>query len=150
MLTGTGLKPGACEHVCVHTENWSSGAHIRTRLKLRARECVQPDWSPGVLTGTGLILGAQECRHNQTENQLSGAHTNHIEQGAREHAWEPGVAGGVRSTKDRDMPALEVRAGTLAVGCTSWDAAGFLVAPTETELKLPRELSGERTAISLF
>ena len=88
-----------------------------------------------MLTGTGLILGAQECRHNQTENQLSGAHTNHIEQGAREHARELGAAGGVRSTKDRDVPALEVRAGTLAVGRTSWDAAGFLAAPMETELE---------------
>ena len=34
-------------------------------------------------------------------------------------------AGGVRNTKDRDSPALEVRAGTPAVGCTSWDAVGF-------------------------
>ena len=63
---------------------------------------------------------------------------------------EPGVAGGVRSTKDRDVPALEVRAGTPAVGRTTRDAAGFLAAPTETELKWPRELSGEWTAISLF
>ena len=73
-----------------------------------------------------------------------------LKQGAREHVWELGVAGGVRSTNDRDVLALEVRAGTQAVGCTSWDAAGFLAALTETELKWPRELSGERTAISLF
>ena len=31
----------------------------------------------------------------------------------------------VRSTKDGDAPALEVRAGTLAVGHTSWYAVGF-------------------------
>ena len=52
------------------------------------------------------------------------------------------VAGGVRNTKDRHLLALEVRAGM--------PAAGFLVAPTETELKRPEKLSGEWTAISLF
>ena len=36
-----------------------------------------------------------------------------------------GAAGSVRSTKDRDMPALEVRAGTPGVGRTAWDAAGL-------------------------
>ena len=46
-----------------------------------------------------------------------------------------GAAGGVRSKKDRDEPALEVRAGIVAVGSTTWDAAGLLAAPTETELK---------------
>ena len=35
------------------------------------------------------------------------------------------VAGGVRNTKDRDAPAMEVRAGTLGVGCTARDAAGL-------------------------
>ena len=60
------------------------------------------------------------------------------------------MAGGLRSTKDRDVPALEARAGRVVVGCTSWDAVGFLAAPMETELKWPGELSGERTAISLF
>ena len=54
----------------------------------------------------------------------------------------PLVAGGVRNTKDRDMPALERRAGMMA--------AGFQAAPTETELKRPEELSGEQIAISLF
>ena len=73
-----------------------------------------------------------------------------LKQGAGEHAWELGAAGGVRSTKDRDLPAMEVRTGTMAVWCKSRDAAGFLAAPTETELKWPRELSGELTAISLF
>ena len=34
------------------------------------------------------------------------------------------AAGGVRNTKDRDMPALDVRAGMLGVGLTSRDAAG--------------------------
>ena len=63
---------------------------------------------------------------------------------------ELGAAGGVRSTKHRDVGALEVRAGTPGVGRTTWDAAGFLAALTETELKWPGELSGEQTAISLF
>ena len=57
------------------------------------------------------------------------------------------VAGGVRNTKDRHVPALEVRAGTPAVRRTTPDAAGFLAAPTETELKRPGRLSGEQTAI---
>ena len=35
------------------------------------------------------------------------------------------AAGGVRDTKDRDMPALEVRAGTLSVVHTSRDAGGL-------------------------
>ena len=63
---------------------------------------------------------------------------------------ELGAAGGVRSSKDRDLSALEARAGRVAVGCMSWDAAGFLAAPMETELVWPGELSGEWTAISLF
>ena len=50
--------------------------------------------------------------------------------------------GRVRNTKDRDMPALEVR--------VEMPAAGFLAAPRERELKWPEELSGEQTAISLF
>ena len=62
----------------------------------------------------------------QTENRSSGAHTRaRLKLGAREHAWEPGVAGGVRSTKGRDVPALEVRTGGTAVGRTTWDAVGF-------------------------
>ena len=35
------------------------------------------------------------------------------------------VARGVGNTKDRDAPALEVRAGTPGVGCAAWDAAGL-------------------------
>ena len=35
------------------------------------------------------------------------------------------AAGSVRNTKDRDMPALEVRAGMPTVGHTSRDAAGL-------------------------
>ena len=77
-------------------------------------------------------------------------HATTLKQGAQERAWEPGAAGGVRSTKDRDVLALEVRAGTQAVGRTSQVAAGFLAAPIETELKWPRELSGEWPVISLF
>ena len=111
------------------TENRSSGAHTRTRLKSGARErtCNQTeDGSSGVLTETGLKPGGQE------------------------HTREPGAAGDVRSANDRDVPALEARTGRVAVGCTSQDTAGFLAAPTETQLKWPGELSGERTAISLF
>ena len=73
-----------------------------------------------------------------------------LKQGARDCPWEQGAAGSVRSKKDRDVLALEVRAGRAAVGRTMWDAAGFLAALTEPELKWPRELSGERTTISLF
>ena len=58
-----------------------------------------------------------------------------LKQGAQECVRELEAAGGVRNTKDRDVPALEVRAGRVAVGHTTWDAAGFLAAPTETELK---------------
>ena len=36
-----------------------------------------------------------------------------------------GAAGGIRNTKDRDAPALEVRAGMPGVGRTSRDAAGL-------------------------
>ena len=35
------------------------------------------------------------------------------------------MAGSVRNTKDRDAPALKVRAGTPGVGRTSRDAAGL-------------------------
>ena len=38
---------------------------------------------------------------------------------------EPRVAGGVRNTKDRDAPALEVRAGTKGAGRISRDSAGL-------------------------
>ena len=88
---------------------------------------------------------------NQTENRRSGVRANHTETGSSgAHTWEPGVAGSVRSTKDRDMLALGVRAGRVAMGCTTWVAVGFLAALTETELKWPEELSAEQTAISLF
>ena len=60
------------------------------------------------------------------------------------------MAGGVRNIKDRDVKALEVRAGTPAVGCTTRDAIGFLITPTEIGLKRPGQLSGERTVISRF
>ena len=63
---------------------------------------------------------------------------------------ELGTAGGVRSTKDKDVPALEARAGRVAVGPTTQDAVGFSAAPMETELEWPGELSGELTLISLF
>ena len=46
------------------------------------------------------------------------------------------MAGGVRNTKDRDAPALEVRAGTPGVGRTSRDAAG-LSSTNRTELNWP-------------
>ena len=45
--------------------------------------------------------------------------------------WEPAwggwrlAAGGVGNTKDRDVPALEVRAGTPGVGRIAWDVAGL-------------------------
>ena len=51
-------------------------------------------------------------RVNQTETELRSA-------------WAWLAAGGVRNTKDRDEPTLEVRAGTPAVGRTCRDAVGF-------------------------
>ena len=64
--------------------------------------------------------------------------------------WGQLAADGIRNTKDRDVLALELRAGMPAVGRTTQDAAGFSAAPTETELKRPEVLSGEQTAISLL
>ena len=55
----------------------------------------------GVLTGSRLRLGTL------------GARTGWL------------VAGADRNTKDRDAPALEVRAGMPGVAHTSWDAAGL-------------------------
>ena len=83
---------------------------------------------------------AQECKHDQTENWRSRTQENHTatgSSGAREHAWELGAVGSVGSTNYRDQLALEVRAGTQAVGSTSRVTAGFLAAPIETELKWP-------------
>ena len=65
------------------------------------------------------------------------------------HGNQGWLAGCVRNTKDRDVWALKVRAGRAAVGCKTQDAAGFLAALTETELKRPGELSGEQTACDL-
>ena len=73
-----------------------------------------------------------------------------LKQGAQECPWEVGMAGSVKSTKNKDVPALEDRAGRVAVGRTTRDAAGFLAASTETELKWPREPSGQRTEIALL
>ena len=58
-----------------------------------------------------------------------------LKQGAPEHVHGQLAANGVRNTKERVMPALEMRAEMPAVGCTMWDTAGFLAAPKETELK---------------
>ena len=58
-------------------------------------------WNSGALTGSRLRLGALGARAG----------------------WL--AAGGVRNKKDRDAPALEVRAGTPGVGCTFRDAAGL-------------------------
>ena len=63
------------------------------------------------------------------------------------------MAGGIRNTKDRDVPALEVRAGTLGVGRISQNAAGLnstnsnrvIVARTSVE-NGPRSLCSEAEA----
>ena len=60
---------------------------------------------------TSLKTGAPECT-NHTETELWSA-------------WGQLAAGGVRDIKDRDTPALKVRAGTPGVGCISRDAAGL-------------------------
>ena len=57
------------------------------------------------------------------------------------------AAGRVRNTKDRDVPALEVRAGTLGVGCTSQDAAG-LSSTNRNRVKVART-TGENGPLSL-
>ena len=44
--------------------------------------------------------------------------------------WGQLAADGIRNTKDRDVLALELRAGMPAVGRTTQDAAGFLAATT--------------------
>ena len=51
------------------------------------------------------------------------------------------AAGGVGNTKDRDAPALEVRAGTPDVGRTAWDAAGL--SSTNRKSKSGQNISGE-------
>ena len=63
--------------------------------------------------------------------------------------WGWLVAGSVRNTKDRDVPALEVRAGTAGVGRMSRDAVGFN-STNRNRVKVARRLSGEWTAIPLF
>ena len=88
-------------------------AREQTDTMSRGPSATRLKWSSGVLTGTRLRPGAP------------GAHGG---------GWRL-AAGGVRNTKDRDAPALEVRAGTQAVGRTSRVTAGFLAAPTKTELK---------------
>ena len=51
---------------------------------------------------------------------------------------EQGVAGGVRSTKDRNMPALEARAGKVAVGHTSQDTVGLFSSTNGNRVKVAR------------
>ena len=82
------------------------------------------------------------CACDQSENQSSRARANHTETGS----WRAHMGTSVGSTKDRDVPALGGRAQRVAVGRTNHDNVGFLAAPTGTELKWPRELSGELTA----
>ena len=57
------------------------------------------------------------------------------------------VAGSVRNTKDRDTPALEVRAGMLGVGRTFRDAAG-LSSTNRNRVKVART-TGEKSPRSL-
>ena len=56
--------------------------------------------------------------HHQTEMELRCAHWNQTETGSSGSARGRLAAGGVRNTKGRDAPALEVRAGTPGVGRT--------------------------------
>ena len=84
-----------------------------------------------------MSWGTCATRLKWSSSALTG---NRLKPGAPEHVGVAGSwwleAGSVRNTKDRDVPALEVRAGMPGVGCTSWDAAG-LSSTTETELKWP-------------
>ena len=69
----------------------------------------------------------------QMETVSQGKLTTSLKAGAPEYARttlkrSPGpgrAAGGVRNTKDRDVPTLEVRAGTPAMVHTSRDGAGM-------------------------
>ena len=71
--------------------------------------------------GERRTLGPAPVRE-QTETMSRGTCTTRLRPGA---PGAHGGAGGIRNTKDRDTPALEVRAGTPAVGRTSRDAAGL-------------------------
>ena len=63
-------------------------------------------------------------RH-QTEMELRGAHWNQTETWSSRSVRGQLAAGGIRNTKHRDAQALEMRAGTLAVGRISQDTAGL-------------------------
>ena len=62
---------------------------------------------------------------HQTETEIRCAHWNQTDTGSSGSARGRLAAGGVINTKDRDSPALEVRAGMPAMGRISRDAAGL-------------------------
>ena len=111
-------------------------------------ECVPPDFSrnSGVLTGSRLRPGALGvCAGWLTAGgppaRASGGTRGRCPRDSRLRLGALGarvgrlVAGGVRETKDRDMPALEVRAGMSGVGHTARDVAGL--SSTNKQLKWP-------------
>ena len=71
-----------------------------------------------------MSWGKHTSRLKQSSSVLTGTILKPGAQGAHGGGWQL-AAGGVRNTKDRDTLALEVRAGTLAMGRTSWDTAGL-------------------------
>ena len=79
--------------------------------------------------------------------ELRGAHWNQAETGSSRSMWGLLAAGSARNAKDRDAPALEVKAGTLGVGHTSQDAAG-LSSTNRNRVKVTRT-SVENSPLSL-
>ena len=75
--------------------------------------------------------------HHQTEMQTLCAHWNQTETGSSKSVWGRLVAGGVRNTKDRDAPALDVRAGMPGVGRRSRDSA-WLSSTNRNSVKVAR------------
>ena len=62
---------------------------------------------PGISRNSGVLIGSR------LRPGVPGARAGRL------------AAGGVRNTKDRDAPALEVSAGTPGMGRTSQDTAGL-------------------------
>ena len=91
-----------------------------------AANCTGSGYTPGPACPREQTETVSWGMYDQTENRSSGALTGtRLRPGALGARAGRLAAGGVRNTKDRDMPVLEVRAGTPGVGHTSRDAAGF-------------------------
>ena len=108
-------EPGAraTKHL---TELQNSGVLNGSRLRLGLWERTRGGWRlAGHQHGGAGGLTDGTCETADRDREL------------QQRAWGSWrlAAGGVRNIKDRDVPALEVRAGTPGVGRTAWDAAGL-------------------------